>query len=103
MRRCSSSHNAGTPAMPVTLPFFTTLLNWVEQHLAQVDGRLVTQPRVGPDQVVSSLTNPVALFVEAILNASVQQFPQCRHARHARDVTVLHHTPELGRTAPGPG
>src|SRR6185369_3125967 len=69
-----------------------SFVNRIEQHLAEVERRLVAQPRVCPDQVLGSLADPIAAFVEPVLDAAVQQLPQRGHTYHSRDVTVFDRT-----------
>ena len=64
-------------------------VNRIEQNLAKIQRRLVAQPGIEPHQQICGLANPLISFVQAILDASMEQLPKRRHAHHSRDVAIL--------------
>src|SRR6266850_4354091 len=66
-----------------------TFMNRIESDGPKIEWRLISQPCVGLDHSLGSLTNPIAAFVEFVLDAAVKKFPQSRHANHASDVAIL--------------
>ena len=61
----------------------------IEEKLAKVQRRLITQPRVEFDQQVGSFADPLTAIMQAVLDTAMQQFPQRRYADHARNMAVL--------------
>src|SRR6185369_8109903 len=77
-------------------------MNRVEDYRPKIDWRFLTEPKIGLNERIGGLANPVAAFVEPVLNTPVQELPECRHAYHAGNVAVLNRacesiTSEIGQ------
>ena len=58
-----STRHLGTSAIAASQPGEVIVMNWIEQHLAKIERRIVAKPRVCTNKVLSSFTNPVTTFV----------------------------------------
>src|SRR5437870_11823947 len=71
------------------------LVNRIEESLPEIQRRVVAQPRVELHHQVGHFANPLAAFVQTILDSSMQQLPKRGHADHPGDVAVLNRFREM--------
>src|SRR5512138_323148 len=64
-------------------------MNGVKEYLTKIQWSLVPQPRISAYQILCRFANPITFFVQAILDASVQELPKSRHTNHSRDMSIL--------------
>ena len=79
----------GAAADEITDAAAHAFVNRIKENLAQIQRCLITHPGVESHQQIRRLADPLAALVQAVLDASMQQLPERRHADHAGDVAVL--------------